>query len=173
MGSGESGNRRSPCAGSGSRDCEIQNCGRANSSGLAEFTPAEVAKRTGVKAERIERLAREFAENSPAIAIIGGTPLAHTNGMFNALAANALNALSGSMGKPGGMSFMPQPKNWPAIERIAYNKLSTEQLAGPESPARVLVAARCESDLWITIGLACARSIVENSVHRQLWKFYR
>jgi anaerobic selenocysteine-containing dehydrogenase len=71
---------------------------------LAEYTPEEVAKRTGVKAERIERLAREFAEHSPAVAIIGGTPLAHTNGMFNALAVNALNAIAGTV------SFMPQPK---------------------------------------------------------------
>jgi anaerobic selenocysteine-containing dehydrogenase len=109
-----------------------------DSSGLAEFTPAEVAKRTGVKAERIERLAREFAENSPAIAIIGGTPLAHTNGMSSALAVNALNALSGSMGKPGGVSFMPQPKNGPPSSG-SFNKFIAEQVAGPESPVRVLL----------------------------------
>ena len=58
----------------------------------------EVEKRTGVSTARIERLAREFAANGPAIAIIGGSPLGHTNGMFNALAVNALNALAGSVG---------------------------------------------------------------------------
>jgi anaerobic selenocysteine-containing dehydrogenase len=39
--------------------------------------------------------------------MIGGTPLGQTNGMFSALAVNALNALAGSV------SFMPQPKNVP------------------------------------------------------------
>ena len=82
----------------------------ADAAGLAEYTPEEVAKRTGVKAERIERLAREFAENSPSIALIGGTPLAHTNGMFSALAVKALHALAGTTEQLGGISFMPQPK---------------------------------------------------------------
>jgi len=109
-----------------------------NLAALAEYTPAEVAKRTGVKTERIERLAREFAENSPAIAIIGGTPLAHTNGMFSALAVNTLNTLSGSMGKPGGISFMPQPGK-DAPPGTSFNKFVTEQLASPESPVKALL----------------------------------
>jgi anaerobic selenocysteine-containing dehydrogenase len=92
---------------------------------LSEYTPEEVAKRTGVKAERIERLAREFAEHGPAIAIIGGAPLAHTNGMFSALAVNALNALAGSV------SFMPQPKNVPPASS-GFNKFL-------ESDVRVLL----------------------------------
>lgn len=80
-------------------------------SGLAEYTPAEVSKRTGVAAGRIERLAHEFAANAPAVAIIGGTPLAHTNGMFSALAVNALNLLVGSTDQPGGIQFTPQPQS--------------------------------------------------------------
>jgi anaerobic selenocysteine-containing dehydrogenase len=102
---------------------------------LSEYTPEEVAKRTGVKAERIERLAREFAEHMPAIAIIGGAPLAHTNGMFSALAVNALNALAGSV------SFMPQPKiSLPSGASFTkFTKFIGGQLAGPESPAKVLL----------------------------------
>ena len=42
------------------------------------------------------------------MAIIGGAPLAQTNGLFQALAVNALNALLGSVEAPGGVSFMPQ-----------------------------------------------------------------
>ncbi|HKC41412.1 MAG TPA: molybdopterin dinucleotide binding domain-containing protein, partial [Gemmatimonadales bacterium] len=37
-----------------------------------------------------------------------GPPLAHTNGLFSALAVNALNALVGSVEQPGGLSFTPQ-----------------------------------------------------------------
>ena len=78
------------------------------SSGLTGYTPAEVEKRTGVAAARIERVARALVEQRPAVAIIGGAPLAQTNGLFAALAVNALNALLGSVGEPGGVSFMPQ-----------------------------------------------------------------
>ncbi len=78
------------------------------SSGLPAFTPEAVEKQTGVKAARVERLAVEFAEHGPAVAVIGGGPLAHTNGLVQALAINALNALVGSVDVPGGVSFMPQ-----------------------------------------------------------------
>jgi anaerobic selenocysteine-containing dehydrogenase len=76
--------------------------------GLAEYTPEEVEKRTGVRAARIERIAKEFAEQKPGLAIIAGPALAQTNGLFNALAVNALNALLGSVGTAGGIFFMPQ-----------------------------------------------------------------
>jgi anaerobic selenocysteine-containing dehydrogenase len=77
-------------------------------SGLADFTPEAVARQTGVPAARVDRLAREFATYGPAVAVIGGAPLAHTNGLAQALAVNALNALVGSIGVEGGMAFMPQ-----------------------------------------------------------------
>jgi menaquinone reductase, molybdopterin-binding-like subunit len=76
--------------------------------GLAEFTPEVVAGRTGVAATTIERLAREFAANAPAVAVVGGAPLAHSNGLVTALAVNALNALVGSARQPGGLGFTPQ-----------------------------------------------------------------
>ena len=78
--------------------------------GLAEYSPEQVEKITGIAARRVERLAREFADKRPSVAIIGGAPLAHTNGLFNALAVNALNALAGSVEQPGGVAFTPQLK---------------------------------------------------------------
>jgi anaerobic selenocysteine-containing dehydrogenase len=79
--------------------------------GLPEYTPAEVEKRTGVAAARIEKLAKEFAEQKPAVAIVAGAALAQTNGLFNALAVNALNALVGSVESAGGIFFTPQQQN--------------------------------------------------------------
>jgi anaerobic selenocysteine-containing dehydrogenase len=73
--------------------------------GLPDYDPAEVEKRTGVPAARIERLAREMAAHPPAVAIVGGAPLAHTNALGTALAVNALNGLLGSVEKPGGVFF--------------------------------------------------------------------
>ena len=78
------------------------------SSGLSSFAPEQVEQITGVAASRVERLARELIEISPSVAVIGGAPLAHTTGLFNALAVNALNALLGSVEQPGGMFFTPQ-----------------------------------------------------------------
>ena len=78
------------------------------STGLSAYTPAQVEKVTGVAASRVEGLARQFGDTRPAVAIIGGPPLAHTNGLFNALAVNALNALVGSLEQPGGLFFTPQ-----------------------------------------------------------------
>src|ERR1700761_360708 len=63
------------------------------SAGLPDFTPEVVEKQTGVSAAVIKRLAHELTQSGSAVAIIGGAPLAHTNGLFNALAVNALESL--------------------------------------------------------------------------------
>jgi menaquinone reductase, molybdopterin-binding-like subunit len=76
--------------------------------GLPAYSPEAIAWKTGVPPETITRLAREMAARSPAVAIVGGAPLAQTNGLFTALAVNALNALLGSVGKPGGLQFTPE-----------------------------------------------------------------
>lgn len=77
--------------------------------GLPDYSPEAVAWKTGVAPETIKRLAREMASHTPAVAIVGGTPLAQTNGLFTAIAVNALNALLGSVMKPGGLLFTPEP----------------------------------------------------------------
>lgn len=79
------------------------------SQGLPDFTPGKIEKQTGVSARTIQRLAHELATNEPAVAVIGGAALAHTNGLFNALAVNALNELLGGVEKPGGVFFTPAP----------------------------------------------------------------
>ena len=82
------------------------------SAGLPDYTPARVEQITGVAAKKVERLAHTLVELQPSVAFIGGPPLAHTNGMFHALAVNALNALLGGVGQPGGVFFTPgNPKS--------------------------------------------------------------
>jgi anaerobic selenocysteine-containing dehydrogenase len=95
------------------------------SGGLEAFAPEAVERETGVQAERVERLAREFASHGPAVAVIGGTPLAHTNGLVQALAVNALNALAGSVDVPGGVSFMPQASVAAAPDRTVREALGS------------------------------------------------
>ncbi len=117
------------------------------STGLSDYAPEQVEKQTGVTAARVERLAREFAERSPAAAIIGGSPLAQTNGLFSALAVNALNALVGSVGQPGGLFFTPQfdvriaSKSGVAAasRRDSLEKVAADILAGGPSVPQVLL----------------------------------
>jgi menaquinone reductase, molybdopterin-binding-like subunit len=77
------------------------------SQGLKDFAPEKIGAQVGVKPETIVRIAREAAAHDPAVALIGDAAAAHTNGLFNVLAVNALNALLGSVGKPGGIQFAP------------------------------------------------------------------
>jgi menaquinone reductase, molybdopterin-binding-like subunit len=71
------------------------------------FSPTAIASKIGIAASRLERIAREMAAHPPAVALIGGAALAHTNGLFNALAVNLLNMVLGTIGLPGGMFFAP------------------------------------------------------------------
>jgi anaerobic selenocysteine-containing dehydrogenase len=80
------------------------------SAGLPDFAPEAVEKQTGVSAPVIARLAHEITQNGSAAAIIGGTPLAHTNGLFSAVAVNTLESLvdTGRDQRPI-LGFTPEP----------------------------------------------------------------
>ena len=78
--------------------------------GLPDYTPDKVEEKTGVPLTTVTRLARELAVQAPSIAIAGGAALAQTNGVTTALAVNALNAVLGSVERPGGIFFTPQPR---------------------------------------------------------------
>jgi anaerobic selenocysteine-containing dehydrogenase len=112
--------------------------------GLPDYTPQRVEQATGISAARLERLAHEFAAGEPAVAIIGGAALAQTNGLFQALAVNALNALAGSVGAPGGLSFTPQvhllseSAHAPAQPR-AVQELAAALLSAPQPPVQLLL----------------------------------
>jgi anaerobic selenocysteine-containing dehydrogenase len=77
------------------------------SGGLSAYTPERVEQIAGVPAKRLERIAKELAQFAPGVAVVGGAPLAQTNGLFTALAVNALNALLGAVEQAGGVFFTP------------------------------------------------------------------
>jgi anaerobic selenocysteine-containing dehydrogenase len=106
------------------------------SAGLTDYAPEQVASLSGVSPERLARLARELADRSPAVAIVGDAPLAHTNGLFTAVAVNALNALLGSVEKPGGVFFTPQ------INLSAAAKTAAASPSPPESIDKAAAAAQ-------------------------------
>jgi menaquinone reductase, molybdopterin-binding-like subunit len=86
------------------------------STGLTDYAPEKIAAQAGMDAAKIVRVAREAAANGPAVALIGDLATAQTNGLFNAMAVNALNELLGSVGKPGGIEFSLE-----ATERISVD----------------------------------------------------
>ena len=71
------------------------------------YAPEAVADRTGVSAEKIRKVAHDFAGQRPALAFGGGSAAAHTNGMFNLAAIYSLNYLVGSVNSEGGVIFNP------------------------------------------------------------------
>jgi anaerobic selenocysteine-containing dehydrogenase len=78
------------------------------SEGLPDYTPQAVERLTGVPAAMVTRVAREISSTGASAAIVGGAPLAHTNGLFTALAVNALESLVDADGGQGPiLSFTP------------------------------------------------------------------
>jgi molybdopterin-containing oxidoreductase family iron-sulfur binding subunit len=73
--------------------------GAALPAGLAKMTPAAAAQETGIPAERIERIAREFAAASPSLALAGGIGSQHAGATELCAAVNLLNFVAGNIGK--------------------------------------------------------------------------
>ncbi len=77
---------------------------------IAAYEDIDVASASavsGVSMETLERLARVFVNSTAALAIPGGSALGQSNGLDAAKAILSLNALSGNLGKAGGVSFAP------------------------------------------------------------------
>lgn len=70
-------------------------------------TLANVARTTGVSADRIHEVAEALAKHGPSLVFGGGSAGAHTNGTNNLSAIYALNILLGSVGVKGGVWFNP------------------------------------------------------------------
>src|SRR5215468_4849002 len=109
--------------------------GLANALGaqnVGDYTPAMVEQHTGVKAARVQRLAQMLKDVRPAVAVVAGAPLAQTNGLFTALAVNALNSTFGAVDAPGGLTFAQQVAAKASSGR-SLQSLASDVLAGKAS----------------------------------------
>lgn len=86
---------------------------------LEEYAPDAVSQTTGVPKQTIRRLARDFAELKPSIAIAARGVSNYTNGLYNCWAVHCLNALAGSIDVPGGILI---PKEVPPARRPSVEK---------------------------------------------------
>ncbi|MFQ5398843.1 MAG: molybdopterin-dependent oxidoreductase [Anaerolineae bacterium] len=87
---------------------------------LENFDPRRVEQITGVSATTISRIAGEFAGNRPAVAIMpgkGGLLNGSFGGVSTAMAIHCLNALVGSLERPGGVLTQRYPNcsDWPEL----------------------------------------------------------
>lgn len=73
---------------------------------LRPFTPEWAARVSGIPASDLARIAREFADRRPQVAAFTNRGShAHYNGCHNDRAVILLNALAGSIGRPGGYCY--------------------------------------------------------------------
>lgn len=77
---------------------------------LNYYRPERVAALTGIRADIIRQIAREFAQTKPAIAWRGRGATSWTNGSYTSYAIFCLNALVGSIDVPGGVIYQENPE---------------------------------------------------------------
>ena len=114
---------------------------------LETYTLERVSAITGIATDVIARVAGEFASNPPAVAILpteaGG--FSDGNGLYTALAVNALNALVGSIDTPGGVIVQrfPSLKDWPgyALDPPARAGEAVERLDGAGTQFPLAISA--------------------------------
>lgn len=76
---------------------------------LSQYAPKEVSKIAGIEPETIQRIAREFAQTQPPLALRGKGAMNQPEGSFTSYAIFCLNALVGSIDVPGGVIYQESP----------------------------------------------------------------
>jgi molybdopterin-containing oxidoreductase family iron-sulfur binding subunit len=83
---------------------------------LARFDAPSVAGATGVEEAVIERLATEFAEAQPSLAVAGGVANQHRAATQTAVAVNLLNYVAGNVGRT---VRLPAASPWERVSKYA------------------------------------------------------
>jgi anaerobic selenocysteine-containing dehydrogenase len=96
---------------------------------LDNFSPDRISSLTGLPAQKIISVAREFAR-ARGLAIGGGTASAGSNGRFNMRAINFLNSLVGNINRPGGV-LLPSESEFDPFSKWR-GSTSPEWLSLPE-----------------------------------------
>ncbi len=114
---------------------------------LAPYTPEWAEAETGIPAAEITALAREMAEDRPAVAFhYGYRGASHTDEIYLRRSILMLNALMGSIENPGGLFFKKGPgeaggkaarklvdQDFPNIEVPRFDKVGTPDFPLPDA----------------------------------------
>jgi anaerobic selenocysteine-containing dehydrogenase len=100
---------------------------------FAQVDIAEVSARSGVAESDLRRLASLFSASPRPLALPGGIPLGHTDGLTAAQAILALNTIAGNLGNAGGVYFLPSalPAGFPtstASAQALVEKMNAGQI---------------------------------------------
>ncbi len=94
---------------------------------LQHFKPEAVSKMTGIPTETLHRIAREFSQTRPSLAIPGKGATAWPGGSYVAYAIRCLNALVGSIDVLGGVIYQEEPTYRP-IPKVSHDEISKKGL---------------------------------------------
>jgi len=101
---------------------------------IANYTPARVSEITGIEADTIIQIAKDFAGAAHPIALCGSGDGATPGSLNEMMAIHALNALKGAINNKGGVLTVPNPDYilWPELEmdETASKGIQTERADG-------------------------------------------
>jgi len=101
---------------------------------IQEYPLEQVEKTTGVSRDTIIRIAREFANLGPALAIGNDSSWVGNPGIYNRMAIHALNALVGNFQKDGGIRSNARPPDLSfgpyTRDAVAKQGLSKQRIDG-------------------------------------------
>ncbi len=97
---------------------------------LSQYSPKDVSKITGIQPETIQRIAREFAQTQPALALRGKESINWPEGSFTSYAIFCLNALVGSIDVPGGVIYQESVK-YNEMPRLVEDEIAKKGKAKP------------------------------------------
>jgi anaerobic selenocysteine-containing dehydrogenase len=96
---------------------------------LSGYAPENVSEMTGISADLIRDIAREFAQTKPAIAWRGRGATCWPDGSHASYAIFCLNALVGSIDVPGGVTYQEYPayRDMPSVVEDSVAKAGKSQ----------------------------------------------
>ncbi|HEV8226908.1 MAG TPA: molybdopterin-dependent oxidoreductase [Methylomirabilota bacterium] len=109
---------------------------------LKAFSPEWAERETGLAAEKIRGLAREYATSRPAMIVVGGASMyKHRDGWQPGRAIATLPALTGQLGVPGG-GLGPRHRSFPTGDHFADLSAVDRRPRGPWVPSHMRSIAR-------------------------------
>ena len=124
---------------------------------LDRYTPAKVARITGLKANRIVSLAKSFSTANAPVAICGKGKGLLNGSLFEFMAVQGLNALVGNINKPGGV-FIQKPLPLSMLPKIEEDRVTINGLKKP----RLDMAGNAEAPFAHSLINNLSRAIIES-----------
>jgi anaerobic selenocysteine-containing dehydrogenase len=129
---------------------------------LKACSPEWAERETGLAAERIRRLAREYATSAPAMIVLGGASMyKHRYGWQPGRAIATLPALTGQLGVPGG-GLGPRHRSFPTGDHFADLSAADRRPQGRWVPSHMPSIARLIKDGGLDVLLTAGTDMLNS-----------